>query len=433
MLIPTRKRGRATLFLQSISAKNVLCSLLLLLPLTLSLASCGFQNTGGKVALTLWYWNRSIDDNLINQVSKVFPNVVLVPEKITDYDQKVRAAMAGHSGIPDIIGINSNIATYFPDEDQFYDLQTLGADDVRSEYVNWKWNLGIAPDDKMIGFPMDSGPTALFYRADIFAKAGLPTDPQLVSAKLRTWDDYLQAGLQIKQATQGKSFVLDTITSLYSDMMYASPQQYFDRSGSYIANQPYMQSIWNETIKANQMGVSGKLASGNWNQEVSQGVLAAFVGAVWMKQILEEATPDTTGKWRVAYAPGGNGNDGGSFLAITKACQHPQEAFEVIKWLQSPQNQAYSYKDIQLFPSAPAAFNDPSIFKPEAYYGGEDTTKIFADAMQHIPTQYVGPYDGDVSTPFTDQLNLVEYQNKNPNRAWNDAQKEAQQQLMLDY
>lgn len=425
----TKRYTTGTRFPLSIPGKRVFCSLLLLLPLLSTLVACGVGNPGGKITLTLWFWNRSIDDKLISQVSQQFPNIQLIPEKLTDYDQKVRAAMAGQSGIPDIIAINSNIATYFPDEDQFYDLRTLGADDVKSEYAAWKWNLGVAPDGKMIGFPMDTGPTGLYYRADIFAKAGLPTDPQQVSARIKTWDDYLQAGLQVEKATQGKSFVLDSLTTMFSQMLAQSPQQYFDRSGNYIADQSYMKKIWDEVVKAHQMGVSGKLASGNWNQEASEGSIAAYVNAAWDKQILEEAAPNTAGKWRVANAPGGSGNSGGSFLTVPKATPHPKEAFEVIKWLQSPQNQAFAYKDIQLFPSAPGALSDPSLLQNEAYYGGEDTTKVFLQALSQVPSMYVSPYDS--SSPFTDQLNLVEYQNKNPDQAWNDAQKEAHRQLLL--
>jgi cellobiose transport system substrate-binding protein len=35
----------------------------------------------------------------------------------------------------------------------------------------------------------------------------------------------------------------------------------------------------------------------------------------------------------------GSGTNGGSFLAISKECQFPQVAMQIIEWLQSPQNQ----------------------------------------------------------------------------------------------
>ena len=159
---------------------------------------------GHKITLMLWYWNRSIDDSILAQVSRQFPNISLQAEKIGgDYNAKLRTTLAGHSDVPDIVGLNSDISTFFPDEDQFVNLLDYGAGAVRNEYLDWKWKAGIAPDGRMIGFPMDTGPTALFYRVDLFKKAGLPTDPRQVATRLATWDDYFKAGQKLQAALPG--------------------------------------------------------------------------------------------------------------------------------------------------------------------------------------------------------------------------------------
>ena len=260
----------------------------------------------------------------------------------------------------------------------------------------------------------------------------MPTDPQQVSERLKTWDDYIQAGVQLKQATQGKSYILDNISTVYTYMLAQSPKQFFDpTSGQYIGDQAYMKQIWDETVKANQMQIAGNVQDANWNQALSNGLVAAFIGAVWRKQDLANGAPDTSGKWRIARSPGGDGNYGGSFLTITKYCQHPQEALAVIKWLESPQNQVTAYKDVQLYPSALAAFNNPGMHSHEAFYGGQDTTQIFAAAAQDVPTMYMGAGDDTARNTFTDQLNLVEYQNKNPEQAWNDVQTTVRREILL--
>jgi cellobiose transport system substrate-binding protein len=279
---------------------------------------------------------------------------------------------------------------------------------------------------------MDTGPTALFYRSDIFAQAGLPTDPQAVSARIKTWDDYLQAGVQLKAATHGKSYMIDNINTVFSQIMAQSPTLFFDRADHYLGDRPHVRQIWNEAVKANTMGVTAKvpLWSQAWNEAVSNGLVASFVGAVWMKQILQQSAPGTAGKWRVARAPGGAGNNGGSFLAITTACQYPKEAFAVIQWLQSPANQLLGYKDLQLFPSAISDLNNPSMHQPEAFFGGEDTTTVFAQSARQVPLSYYGPENDVVASAFSDQLSLVEFQGKNPGKAWNDTQQEAQRELL---
>jgi len=411
---------------------SIISMLCLLSIFMVMLSACAGPGSSSKIQLTLWYWNRSIDDSLIQQVDKVFPNIDLRAEKIDNYDSKVRTSMAGHNGVPDILGINANIATYFPDEDQFVDLRTLGSDSIKSQYLDWKWNLGVGPDGKQIALPMDTGPTALFYREDLFAKAGLPTDPQQVTDQFKSWDNYIQAGVKMKQATNGKVFMFDNINNVFSQAVGQQALQYFDRSNKYIGTQDTVKQAWSLANQVHQDGISANIDnwSTEWNAGVSNGTIASFVGAVWMKQVLQDAAPNTSGKWRIARAPGGDGNSGGSFLTITKASPHPKEAFEVIKWLESPANQLTAYKSLQLFPSAISTLDQPGMSAKEAFYGGQDTNQIFSVVAKAIKRFYFNEYSDIVGGAYSDELSLVAQQNKNPQQAWSDAQTEIQRQLL---
>src|SRR5579859_3111939 len=189
--------------------------------------------------------------------------------------------------------------------------------------------------------------------------------------------------------------------TFYHMQLLSSKEQYFTPSGQYIGNSAHIKQMWDEAVKAGQtQGALGKdtLFTPEWNQAANNGRIASFVSAVWMKQILADAAPDTKGKWRIARAPGGDGNYGGSFMAITKYCQYPKEAFEVIKWLQSPQNQVIASNELQLFPSALSALDDPSLNQPEAFFGGQQTTPIFSAAAKNVPLAFQGPNDGTVDT-----------------------------------
>ena len=70
-------------------------------------------------------------------------------------------------------------------------------------------------------------------------------------------------------------------------------------------------------------------------------------GAGYQRQVESSTRP-----WR-------DGNNGGSFLAIMKTSKYPQEAFEVMKYIQNPENQVQSFKKINLFPSAKDALDAP--------------------------------------------------------------------------
>lgn len=420
------------------SQKAFTCLVLIGL-LLLSLTGCGKQAEGegdiGKITLTLWYWNRSIDDELLKQVEKQFPHIRLKAEKIGgDFKAKLMSAFAARSGAPDIVGLNDWIANFFPNKDQFVNLFDYGSKELEPLYLDWKWKQTITPDGSyQIALPMDTGPTALFYREDLFRQAGLPTDPQEVGAKLKTWDDYLAAGRQLKDKFQGKVYMFDNINNVFGQVLAQSDKMYFDRSDRFIGDQTHVKRAWDLAVKVHQLGLSAKIDgwTPEWNAAMNNGAVASFIGAVWMKQIVKDAAPDTAGKWRIARAPGGDGNNGGSFIAITKQSKHPKEAFEVIKWLMNPENQLNSLGTMNLFPSTPSIFGDPKMTLPEPFFGNQRTNEIFIESARNVKAAYFGPKHSIADSIFKQELSGVEKQGKSPDEAWRNALKRIEKELLL--
>lgn len=418
---------------------KTLTTLVLIGVLLFSTAGCSWQNSqtdpGGKVTLTLWYWNRSIDDELLKRVEKQFPHIHLKAEKIGgDFKAKLMSAFAAGSGAPDIVGLNSWIANFFPNKEQFVNLYDLGSKELKSSYLDWKWKQTITPDGNyQIALPMDSGPTALFYRADLFQQAGLPTDPKEVSAKLKTWDDYIAAGQQLKTAFQNKVYMFDNISTVFTQMLAQSDKAYFDLQDHYIGDQSHMRKAWEAAAKVNQLGLSAKINqwTPEWNAAMNNGAVASFVGAVWMKQVLQDAAKDTSGKWKIARAPGGDGNSGGSFIGITKQSKHPKEAFEVIKWLENPENQLNSLGTMNLFPSTPSIYGDPKMSQAEKFFGNQQTNEIFIESAKHVKDQYSGPKFSIADSITKEEVSNMETQNKPLEEAWNDAIKRVNKELLL--
>jgi len=424
-------RGRRVILIHSLVAAVLLTALAGQRGTPSARAGSGTR-TAPKITLTLWYWNRSIDDAVIAQVDKQFPTISLQAEKIGgNYNAKLRTTLAGQTDVPDIVGLNSDVSTFFPDESQFVNLLDEGAGAVKSQYLGWKWQQGIAPDGKMIAFPMDTGPTALFYRADLFKKAGLPTDPRQVAALMSTWNAYFQAGKKL-QAALPKAHMLDSLYfTVFNQVMAQSATQYENKAGRFIGDQAPVQRAWNLAVAAHDMGLSAKSAAftTDWNAAISDGAIASFVGAVWMKAILQDAALTTAGAWRVARAPGGAGNQGGSFLAVTKYSQHPKEAFAVVKWLESPRNQLRAYVDLALFPSTPSAYSSPAMNHAEPFYGGQNTTPVFALSAKNVKPAYYGADYDIINAIFEQDIINIDTLNEGSQQAWHDTQHEVQREL----
>ncbi|WP_054027486.1 ABC transporter substrate-binding protein [Bacillus sp. FJAT-28004] len=409
---------------------------LLLMILIMGLCGCtGESSTDEMKVLTLWYWNRGLDDELIAAVEKQFPDVQINAQKIGgDFKSKLKTTMAAGSGGPDIVAFNDWVTEMFPNADRFYDLYELGAKDIEKDFLEWKWQFGVTPDGKMIALPIDTGPTGLYYRADLFKKAGLPSDPDEVTRTVRTWEDYFALGEKLQAALGEDVKLTDNIGSIYTQVNAQSDTIYFSKEDTFIGEDPSssMKKAWDLAAKASQLGLLAD-ANGNsseWNAAMSNGKIASFVGAVWNKEVLQQAAPDTAGKWRVARAPGGDGNNGGSFLAIMKTSKHPKEAFEVMKWIQNAENQVQTFRNTNLFPSTISSLDDRAFLKKEEFFGGQATGEIFTESARNVKPAYFGPKYANINGIVNRQLQSVALQGKDPDEAWEDVLARVKKELL---
>ncbi|MFD1677157.1 ABC transporter substrate-binding protein [Alicyclobacillus fodiniaquatilis] len=406
----------------------------LTLALTLGTVGCGQASNnanGKKITITLWYWNQSLSDQILAQVDKAFPNVHFVAEKIGgNFESKLIASLyAGDA--PDITGINSAdfVATMVKDHNQFVNLnQYPEVREAQKNYLGWKWNLASTPDHKyQVGIPIDTGPEVLYYNTQLFKKAGLPTDPAQVSEQMKTWSDYLAAGKQMKEKT-GVPMV-DDLTTIYQTALNQGKTNYFTPNMTPIyATNPVVKNAWDLVIQAHQEGLSANIAEGttSWSAGLSHNGFASFIGASWEVPDLEQG--DTRkGVWRVAAAPGGPSDNGGSFLGVTKDSKHPELAAKIVLWILDAQHQTEMYPSLGLYPSTPASF--PHLNQPNAYFGGENINKYFAACDKQIKIAFQSPYDSTVNGYFTQQVSLIDSSNKNPEVAWKDAINESNSQM----
>ncbi|MEU4195909.1 extracellular solute-binding protein [Kribbella sp. NPDC026611] len=403
---------------------------------TTGLTGCGSRSSlGGATELSMWTWVGSVNDDLIGQAEKAIPGYDGMKLSMTrigsNYKTKVLTALAGKSLVPDIVAINDDVATYFPNADQFHDLNELGAKELQKDFLPWKWKLGITPDNKMMAYPMDTGPTALFYRTDVLQKAGIDIDPAAVAELAPDWDTYIALGKKLKQAVP-TSAITDNITSIYSYRMAQQPKRYMTEDGQYVGDQDHVREAFDLAVRVVKEGLSANAQNGSTDADavVTNGRLVAFNAAVWWAQLgPKNAAPKTKGLWRVTAAPGGAGNRGGSFLAITKYCKNPQAAFAFISWLESAKNQAQAFLDPVLFPSTPASYTDPKMSAPDPFFGGQKIVDVFADSAKKYPGAFFSPYDSIIGTPLGNELVNVETAGKSPDQAWADAQRQIHREL----
>ncbi|MFF4015969.1 extracellular solute-binding protein [Streptomyces sp. NPDC001843] len=395
-------------------------------------AACGGQSGSGgskhSKNLTLWYWSGGLSDKVVADAKKHFSGVTLKTAVVGgDFKTKLLTGLRAAQSAPDITGIKGeDIASFLPNADRFIDLKTVGADKLMPQYLSWKLKQATTQDGKLIGFPIDIGPCATFYREDLFAKAGLPTSPAKVSSELSTWEDYFKAGVELHKALP-KTFLVNNISSVFTMMIGQGTKRFIDENNKFIGDQDHIRTAWTTAVKPYTLGIDAKINDNTWNAAISNGALGTEIGAAWHALDISNAAPHTKGKWRVANLPGGPSNLGGSFLAIPATSGNPEEAFKIIAWILDPENEARGFTDAALFPTAPAAYKLPALTGGDPFFGGQKTIEIFGPAAEKIPAAYEAPADAAVSAPYFSELTTIEAKGKDPDQAWKDAVSQAKQ------
>lgn len=398
---------------------------------SLTTACGGSGSSGSKNGknLTLWYWSGGLSDKVVADAKTHFKGATLKTSVIGgDFKTKLLTAMKGGGNLmPDITGIKGeDIASFLPNANRFIDLHSVGADKISSKYLSWKLKQATTKDGKLIGFPIDIGPCAMFYREDLFQKAGLPTDPAKVSAQMSNWDDYFAAGVELHKSLKS-TYLVNNIGAVFSMVVGQGTTRFIDQDNKFIGDQDHIRAAWDTCVKPYAMGVDAKINDNTWNAAISGGGLGTELGAAWHALDISNAAPKLKGKWRVANLPGGPSNLGGSFLALPSNCRNPELSFQMISWILDPENQARGFTDAALFPTAPAAYTLPALTGGDPYFGGQKTVEIFGPAAKSIPAAYEAPADAAVSVPYFNELTNIETKGKNPDAAWKDAVSQAKQ------
>ncbi|MEU0386700.1 extracellular solute-binding protein [Streptomyces chartreusis] len=397
----------------------------------LTVACGGGSGSGGTKngkSLTMWYWGGALSDKVVGEAKTHFAGQVkLTAASIGgDFKQKLTTTLAAGSSVPDITGIKGeDIASFLPNADRFLDLNDLGFKKISSQYLDWKTKLAQTKDGKQIGFPIDIGPTALFYRADLFRKAGLPTDPDKVAAEVGTWDDYFALGSELKKAVPG-IYLINNISSVFNIAVGQGTKRFIDENNHFIGDQDHIRAAWTTAVRPYTLGIDARINDNTWNAAIGKN-LGTELGAAWHALDIEQAAPGTKGKWRVCATPGGPANQGGSYLALPKQCRNPEEAFKIISWILSPANNARGFTDAAIFPASPASYATPAMTGGDAFFGGQKIIDVFGPAAKAIPVSYEAPADAAVMAPYLTELTSIEAKGKKPDAAWKDAVSRAKQ------
>ncbi|MEU6740990.1 ABC transporter substrate-binding protein [Streptosporangium sandarakinum] len=364
------------------------------------------------------------------------PNIQIKHENPTDrfedvfLPQLLQRLQAG-SGAADVVGIDEGAMGLMKARPQFFvDLAEYGLDKRKSDFPAAKWENGINKEGKLFALGTDIGGMAMCYRKDLFEKAGLPGERDEVTKLWPDWTTFMEVGKKFQAANPGKGDpkFLDGPNTLYNVLLsQEAPKNgnvnYFDKNNQLILeSNPAVKTAF-ETVKTfSQAGMTAKLASFTppWNAALKKGGFAVMGCPAWMVGVIKDNSgPGNSGKWDVAGVPGGAGNWGGSYLAVTKQSKHPKEAAEVLNYLTGKEGHIMAFQEANAFPSSIPAQEDPAVKDLKSdYFSNAPTGQIFGESVKGLLPVFLGEKHAQVKTSVEKVLEGMDQGSIPYDQAW---------------
>ncbi|WP_457964683.1 sugar ABC transporter substrate-binding protein [Arthrobacter sp. D1-29] len=342
---------------------------------------------GGK--LTVWAWEPTLK-KVVEGFEAKYPNVdVELVNAGTGNDQytALQNAISAGSGVPDVAQVEYYALPQFSLAKSVTDLGQFGASDLKDAFTPGPW-ASVQAAGGVYGLPMDSGPMAIFYNKELFAKHGIEVPT--------TWDEFLEAGRALKKADPNAYIANDTGDAGFTtSMIWQAGGKPYKVSGNDVTvnfsddGSKKFAETWQKLIDEDLLAPISSW-SDEWYKGLGNGTIATLSTGAWMPGNLSSGVAEGAGKWSVAPLPqwkeGGKSSseNGGSSLAIPAASSQAALAYGFLKY-SNVEDGVKTRIDGGSFPATAKEISSPEFLNAEfAYFGGQQANKIFAESAQNV-------------------------------------------------
>ena len=323
--------------------------------------------------------------------------IKLTTRAFDDHHTAMTTAIATGANLPDVMAVDMDYLGKFTQAGGLDDLGGAPYDAAAIAPQLAHFTLGPATGfgGKLRALPADIGPGALFYRADLIARAGL-TEADLT----RDWTAYIAAGQKLKSATG--IYLLASAIDLKDIVIRTGLADgqglYFDGAGHAQVETPRFVQAFTLARAARRAGIDARVAA--WSSEWSEGfrrdrVATQMMGSWLAGHLKNWIAPASAGLWRSAPLPGDTAASwGGSYWAIPARAEHKALAWEFIRALCLDRaQQLEAFRRLDAFPALLSAQSDGYLAQPIPYLGGQAARLQWRAASARIPVLRVDRYD----------------------------------------
>lgn len=321
---------------------------------------------------------------------KLHPEVEvrLQVQAYADHHMGLLSQLTEGSGAADVTCVEVSFAQRLSDAPWLEDLlkAPFNAGQHQASITGYPWAQASSTEGELRVFPVDIAPGTLFYRDDILRKAGV-TPEELT----RSWDDFLAAGVKIKERTG--AFLLHDAAFLVDIQLRATvpPGEtlYFDQKGKPTLTTRRFVEAFTLAKKVQDLGLAARVGawSPEWTRMLGSGEIATQPFGAWFEGLMEELLPENRGLWRVAPMPGNlPATLGGDFLALPVQGKQKALAWDFVQFVgTNPQAQLAAFSSGGLLPVLKTAQQSRGLWKPFPYLGMQTPQRMWVELAHQVP------------------------------------------------
>ena len=390
------------------------------------MTACGGDGSAadgdGPVTITVATFNEFGYEDLVTEWNDTHDDVKIKQVKVGTWDDakaNLYTKLAAGSGLSDIEAIEGDAMPAILAESGAF--EDLSDPELEGRWLDWVTEKATNADGQMIGYATDIGPEGICYRADLFEKAGLPTDREEVAALMGTWEDYFATGEKFVAEVPDTAWY-DSSGAIAQAMLNQVENPFETDDNTVDVENPELEGLY-ATITGNvEKGLSTRLPqwSDDWTAAFQNDGFATMACPGWMLGVIEGNADGVKG-WDIADVfPGGGGNWGGSFLTVPSQGEHVEEAKEVAAWLTAPEQQVTAFAAKGTFPSQVEALDSPEVTgMTNAFFNDAPTGEILANRAEAVTVQpHKGPKYSDILTAFQTAILRVDDGSASPEESW---------------
>ena len=365
------------------------------------------------VTIVIWGWNAGTMDTVFNAyLEETGANVVMeyVPVQQEEAFQKLQTTLSAGLEMPDIVPSEVLQRGTMLALDIWEDLSAEPYNFDISNIYDYQVNQSVNSEGKLVALPWDISSAGVAYKKNVAEEWLGVSEPEDVEALFSTWDEFLEKGIEVKEASDGKVFMFAGLTNVKQLFDSQNPTPMV-KDGKLDMTSPNQTLEW--MIKFRDAGIVDNIL------ETSTGYSASYADdthifypcASWSPTYtIAPNDPEGAGRWGLISPPGGCFSWGGSAHMIPSAAEHKQEAYDFISWLISDSGAIAQRNAVGFNITAPTAYDDPEFAAlKDPWFGDQNIGELlFHEAMDTMQARPVNEFDAtftEVWVMITEAIN----------------------------